>query len=154
MRKETMIFGIYPILFIIALFFQYSPQSENLLLFCMFISSVCFIGFSVSMLGILILLGRNEALQRVKETDVMFEKMDRYITAIKYLAVSMVFSFSQILVYFGSIGKFVLCLTIALFLTGLWYFLVGIADLRDVLKILYCRNKEEYFFEGMIRDDE
>ena len=149
-----MIFGIYPILFIIALFFQYSPQIENLLLFCMFISSVCFIGFSVSMLGILILLGRNEALQRVKETDVMFEKMDRYITAIKYLAVSMVFSFSQILVYFGSIGKFVLCLTIALFLTGLWYFLVGIADLRDVLKILYCRNKEEYFFEGMIRDDE
>ena len=108
----------------------------------------------MSMLGILILLGRNEALQRVKETDVMFKKMDRYITAIKYLAVSMVFSFSQILVYFGSIGKFVLCLTIALFLTGLWYFLVGIADLRDVLKILYCRNKEEYFFEGMIRDDE
>ena len=116
----------------------------------MFTVSSVFMGFSVSTLGILLGLYSHKTIEKVAQTNIMIEKVNRFTESLKYMGISMVIFLVSILGILDFFNKkiavakeYFLTMASLLFLVGLVYYVIASYDLIKVLRILYSVDEEK-----------
>ena len=116
----------------------------------MFTVSSVFMGFSVSTLGILLGLYSHKTIEKVTQTNIMLEKVNRFTDSLKYMGISMVIFLASILGILDFLNKkisvakeYFLTMASFLFLVGLAYYVIASYDLIKVSRILYGVDEEK-----------
>lgn len=115
--------------------------------------STVFAGFSFTALGLLLGLSSEKLIERVKNTTIIADKVDRIITSIVFFIMSVVVSLYFVLglndSVFGSLPVYAYAnnafyiLGIGYLVAGIGYFAYSVYELYDLIKRVYSFNKNE-----------
>ena len=124
---------------------EYSKFQSNML-----IVSAIFMGCTMSALGILLGLLGHKTIEKVAQTNIMPEKIDRFTEILKYMSIAIVIFLASILGVLDFLNmkipaakEYFLMVAFLLFLVGLAQYIIAIYDLVKVLKILYSVDEEK-----------
>ena len=123
-----------------------SPKFQSTML----TASAIFMGCTLSALGILLDLRSHKTIEKVAQTNIMPEKIDRFTEILKYMSIAIVIFLASILGVLDFLNEkipaakeYFLMVAFLLFLVGLVQYIIAIYDLVKVLRILYGIDEEK-----------
>lgn len=115
--------------------------------------STVFAGFSFTSLGLLLGLSSEKLIEKLKNTDIIVQKIERIVLSIVFFAASVAISLIFVLgLDLSVINKFVkivewteifYVLGIGYLLAGILFFLYSVYELYDLIKHIYGYNKKD-----------
>lgn len=123
-----------------------SPKFQSTML----TASAIFMGCTLSALGILLGLRSHKTIEKVAQTNIMPEKIDRFTEILKYMSIAIVIFFASILGVLDFLNEkipaakdYFLMMAFLLFLVGLARYVLAVYDLVKVIRILCGINEEK-----------
>lgn len=122
-----------------------SPKFQSTML----VVAAIFMGCTLSALGILLGLRSHKTIEKVAQTNIMPEKINRFTEILKYMSISIVLFLASILGVLDFLNmkipaakEYFLIVAFLLFLVGLVQYIIAVYDLVKVIGIL-CGVDEE-----------
>lgn len=113
--------------------------------------STVFAGFSFTALGLLLGMSSEKLIERVKNTNIISDKVDRIITSIVFFVMSVIVSLYFVLGLNNSLFKeiaileatnnVVYILGIGYLIAGIIYFVYSVYELQDLIQRVYSFNR-------------
>lgn len=123
-----------------------SPKFQSTML----TASAIFMGCTLSALGILLGLRSHKTIEKVAQTNIMPEKIDRFTEILKYMSISIVLFLASILGVLDFLNEkipaakdYFLMVAFLLFLVGLARYVLAVYDLVKVIRILSGVDEEK-----------
>lgn len=115
--------------------------------------STVFAGFSFTALSLLLGLSSEKLIEKIKNTSIIVNKVNRLITSIIFFILSVVVSLFFVLGFNDSIftsasfqdkvNSFIYVLGVGYLISGIIYFVYSVYELYDLIKRIYTYNKTD-----------
>ena len=115
--------------------------------------STVFSGFSFTALGLLLGLSSEKLIEKIKNTNIIMDKVGRIITSIIFFILSVVISLFFVLgldrslisnpIVLSVVDRLLYVISVGYLIGGIAYFIYAVYELYDLIKRIYSYNKKE-----------